>query len=509
MGGSINVESESGKGSKFSFAIAIKNDYKIERRSYRLPSRSLMQKSVLIVDGNTKSSAALAQMLKYFQFDVLEVAMPKETEELILDNTFDIIFIDMQMIDLYDLDALQKIYNGKIVVINQNKYLSHDLEKIRVDAYLNKPFNQQMIFNVIIKLFSKENIQTNHESDKITKEDLSVLSGCSVLLVEDNEINQTVIFGLLENTGIEITLANNGQIALETLEKMTDVDLILMDINMDVMDGYEASLHIRKNSRFDAVPIIALTADAMQKDVQKALEVGMQEHIGKPIDVQVFYALLLKYIEHRHAPINKPRIEEKNLNEEDKLSTVKELNYSLGLERVGGNVKLYRKILFDFIDMFRDSAMEFERLLREDDFEGGIQLSHNIKGSSGNIGAKDIYHASKVLEASFKAQENISSALRSYKETFSSLLDSIDSLKEEKRGSQATKVLISQAQLDKLLGKIEENARKRKVIECQNLSKELERFQWPKEHTKALKSILAALSRYRFEDAIITIKEFS
>ncbi len=70
-------------------------------------------------------------------------------------------------------------------------------------------------------------------------------------------------------------------------------------------------------------------------------------------------------------------------------------------------------------------------------------------------------------------------------------------------------MLISQAQLDKLLGKIEENARKRKVIECQNLSKELERFQWPKEHTKALKSILAALSRYRFEDAIITIKEFS
>ncbi|RLA73510.1 MAG: hypothetical protein DRG30_06255, partial [Epsilonproteobacteria bacterium] len=244
MGGNICVESEYGKGSKFTFTI---DTEQLERRSYRLPSRTLMKKKVLVADKNTKVSDALTQMLRYFQYTTFSASTAQESRTMLLENTFDILFIDKKIILQYRDEVTLNNSASKIVVMESGSQLSSDrvIKGINIDTYLHKPFNQQMIFNTIIQLYSNESIKNIQESDSVTKNDLLILRGSRILLAEDNIINQTVILGLLEDTGIEIIIANDGAQVLEKLDTQDDIEMILMDINMPIMNGYEATSSIR------------------------------------------------------------------------------------------------------------------------------------------------------------------------------------------------------------------------------------------------------------------------
>ncbi|RLA73238.1 MAG: hypothetical protein DRG24_00700 [Epsilonproteobacteria bacterium] len=511
MGGTIWVESEQGKGSRFIFTIM--TEIIEDRRSYRLPSREMMKKKVLIADGNAKLSDALKRMLEYFHFEVQQSASVTETLQAIYDNAYDVLFIDRQILSVCKKQNIQEYCQAKIVMMQSELSISNtqSLNGINIDAYLLKPFNQQMIFKIILELFSQENAYKTERREKVMKQDLLHLNGSVILLAEDNVINQTVIFGLLEDTGIEIKVANNGQEALELLEKMDDIDLILMDINMPVMDGYEAASRIREDSIYDAVPIIAMTANAMQRDIDKTKESGMQEHLGKPIDVQLFYTMLLKYIEPKLSPSEfktLSRAETEVLEDVGQISEVKELHYRSGLERVGGDAALYRKILFDFTEMFRDSVAEFNRLLKQSNFEAAAMLAHNIKGTAGNIGANNIYKTVKLLEDAFEKEEgDFSGLLRRYAEVFERLLTSVDGLKAGISVTKQKKQLISADMLNNLLTQMHEKAKKRKAILCKELTTELESYAWPQEKSEALQTITDALKRYRFKDAIRTLEE--
>jgi len=510
MGGSIWVESEYGKGSRFIFTIETEQ---LERRSYRLPSRSLMKKKVLIADPNAKTSAALTQMLGYFQYTALHASSAQEAKSLILDNSFDIVFIDKQIIAACDSEEVQKHCNAKIVLMESGLQVMSDrmFNGITIHSQLAKPFNQQMIFSVILELFSKESVKRTQTMSKVTKNDLSVLSGSRILLAEDNVINQTVIFGLLEDTGIEVIIANNGKEALEQLEKHTDIEMVLMDISMPVMDGYEAVIELRKKSKYDKLPVIALTANAMQKDIDKAKKVGMQEHLGKPIDVQVLYSLLLTYIT---AKVDASEVkEEKKKDDELKetlqhISKLKELNVQEGMERVGGDALLYRNILFDFSDIFRNSVTQFETLIKEGDREEASRLAHNIKGTAGNIGAESLFKMMELFEGALEHQEeDFTLLLHRYKEMFETLLASIATLKEENQNITDKKSMIEPKLLDELLEQIVQKAKTRKALACKELSKELQSYAWPQEYEDFLDNIVTLLKRYQFKEAIAAIEE--
>lgn len=510
MGGSIWVESEYGVGSKFIFTIATEQS---ERRSYRLPSRRLMNKKVLIADSNPKTSDALTQMLGYFQYTALHASSAEEAKQLILDNSFDILFVDKQIMSVCDSEEIQKNCNARIVLMESGLQLANDriFNGVTIHAELAKPFNQQMLFSVILKLFSKESVKKIETIQRVTKNNLSVLRGSSVLLAEDNVINQTVMLGLLEDTGIEVIIANDGKEALDRLETRSDIEMIFMDINMPVMDGYEATSQIRKDDRYNNIPVVALTANAMQKDIDKAKETGMQEHLGKPIDVQALYGLLLKYITAKEDVLE---IKEEKKRGDDRNSTLqqisklKELNVLEGLERVGGDVVLYQNILFDFSDIFRDSVTQFETLVKEARLNEASHLAHNIKGTAGNIGADSLFKIMELFEAAFKQQEyDFSFLLHRYKEVFERFLSSIDTFREEKQSSNEKKSIIEQKQLDKLLNQIVEKAKKRKALACKELSAELQKYEWPQEYEELLGRIVLSLKRYQFKEAIAAIEE--
>jgi signal transduction histidine kinase/HPt (histidine-containing phosphotransfer) domain-containing protein len=510
MGGSIWVESEYGKGSHFIFTIETEQ---LERRSYRLPSRSLMKKKVLIADNNAKTSAALTQMLGYFQYSALHASSAQEAKLLILDNSFDIVFIDKQIMSACDSEEVQKHCNAKIVLMESGLQMMSDrmFNGITIHAQLAKPFNQQMLFRVILELFSKESVKRTESIQKVTKNDLSVLRGSHILLAEDNVINQTVLFGLLEDTGIELIIANDGKEALEQLKRHKDIEMIFMDINMPVMDGYEATLELRKESKYDNIPVIALTANAMQKDIDRAKEVGMQEHLGKPIDVQALYSLLLRYIK---AKVDASEIKEEQKKEDDikgslqQISKLKELNVQEGMERVGGDVKLYRNILFDFSDIFRDSVIQFEILIKEARMEEVSRLAHNIKGTAGNIGAESLFKMMELFELALEQEEDdFTLLLHRYREVFERLLSSIDTFRKDEESSTEKKSMIEQKQLDELLEQIVEKAKKRKALACKELSRELQSYAWPQEYENLLERVVVLLKRYQFKEAIAVIEE--
>jgi len=297
MGGEISVESEYGKGSIFTFTIVtLQSD---EKRKYRLPSKSLMYKNVLLVDSHQKTMEALADMLRYFHYTTTFAHSLQEVEELMADNEFDIVFVDYEMMS--HCDMARENCDTKVVLMQSGVVISDEtiINGIDIHAYLHKPFSQQMILSVILNLYSEQPNYNEPLEKKLTKESLQSLRGSHIYLVEDNEINQTVMLALLDGTGINVTVFENGQELLGQLAINSDIDLILMDIFMPIMNGYETTKKIREHSEYDHIPIIALTASAMQKDIDRALEAGMTAYISKPIHVQTLYTLLLEHIRER------------------------------------------------------------------------------------------------------------------------------------------------------------------------------------------------------------------
>lgn len=151
-------------------------------------------------------------------------------------------------------------------------------------------------FTVKLQKSSSDAIMETSEDDKLVmKHAIEKLKGSNVLLVEDNEMNQELAIELLSKDGLYVTVANNGKEALDILETK-DFDIVLIDIQMPIMDGYEATYAIRKKERYRDLPIIAMTANVMSDDIQKAQDSGMDDHIGKPIDVFQMFVTLSKYV---------------------------------------------------------------------------------------------------------------------------------------------------------------------------------------------------------------------
>jgi len=523
MGGKIWVESEYGKGSRFIFTIETKQ---LERRSYRLPSRSLMHKKVLIVDGNAQTSSALIDMLKYFQFTALEASNKLEAKTLILNNTFDIIFIDSEVMSLCDSQYMEQNCQAKIILMQSGfqSISEHEFNDIPIHGNLAKPFNQQMLFTTIVELFTQKGVKKIVKSDKLTKKDLLCLEGSTILIAEDNQINQTVIFGLFENTGIKIIMVNDGVEALSQLAENNNIEMILMDINMPHMDGYEATRKLRENSDYDHVPVIALTANAMQKDIDKAKEAGMQEHLGKPIDVDALYKLLLKYLtvkvdipEVQKELPHSSKQEEENSEEEEILKQIlllKRLNITDGMERVGGDALLYKSILLNFSQFYKDSALKFRELIEQSANEEASRIAHDIKGTSGNIGAvylyKLVYTLEKVLQQENQSKNALLNVVNQYEIELNKLIFSINEVfSNVSRAKTAKRDVIEEKELALILEQMKLYAQKRKALKCKELVKELNQYNLPEIYEDELEDIKILLNRYKFKEAIVIIEEIS
>ncbi len=242
------------------------------------------------------------------------------------------------------------------------------------------------------------------------------------LVVEDNEINQAVTADLLEVTGIDVTVAKDGREGIAALRD-GDFDLVLMDIEMPVMDGYEAAAAIREDPRFSDVPIIAMTAHAMSGTRNKAIQAGMNDHITKPIDPRHLYSLIAKWISSKNIT-KKPIVPiERKSGLEESSSDPPGFDVSLGLKRLTGDRKLYRNLLSSFSEKHGRAADEIRSALRDNDVELAKRQAHTLQGVAGTIGATDLQSAVRDLEAALGQkdqrawEERLDSVRRSLEQT--------------------------------------------------------------------------------------------
>jgi PAS domain S-box-containing protein len=235
---------------------------------------------------------------------------------------------------------------------------------------------------------------------------LARLAGMQVLLVEDNEINQQVAREILGHAGVTVDIAGNGKAAVEMV-LAAPYDAVLMDLQMPVMDGYEATRIIRADDRFKDLPIIAMTAHAMDTEREKCLAVGMNEHVTKPIDPDRLYAVLASPSLRQKPPTQARTEEPKKEKEKEKVAppppdalpdTIQGINMAEARTMMRGNDVILRRLLGAFHEKYMDHADEISALLADSDLETAARTAHTLKGVSGNIRAERVYQAAKALD---------------------------------------------------------------------------------------------------------------
>jgi signal transduction histidine kinase/ABC-type sugar transport system substrate-binding protein len=451
MGGEIWVESEPGLGTTFSFTANF--DLGKEKAKKRLvPSSDMRGMKVLVVDDSATSRNILRDILESFSFEVTLAASGEEGLEDIqkadTDQPYELVLMDWKMPGLDGIEASKRIKNHQalsklpaiiMVTAYGREEIMRQAEQIGLDGFLIKPIGPSVLFDTIMHAFGEGIPNTSRISERKEKsediEDIKVIQGAQVLLVEDNEINQQVAKEILAGGGLNVTVANDGQEAVNAV-KDSYYDAVLMDIQMPVMDGYTASREIRNlESEIRNVPIIAMTAHAMSGDKKKSIEAGMNDHVTKPIDPDQLFTTLLKWVKlsDERVQVNKTAINNEYPESDTALPIKDELPESLpgfdltdGLKRLQGNKTLYRKLLLNFATDYNRVAEEIREALDVGDLKNAHSLIHNLKGLAGNLAALELQEAAVNLEKLVKGVEQNAPKAEELNSKFSELQNALN-----------------------------------------------------------------------------------
>jgi CheY-like chemotaxis protein/HPt (histidine-containing phosphotransfer) domain-containing protein len=279
-------------------------------------------------------------------------------------------------------------------------------EDVGLEGFLIKPVTPSTLLDTIMEVVGKKGgfRRSGRSEDDWTIQTLDGIRGAHVLLAEDNKINQQVAEELLAQAGLKVTIANNGREAVEMLEDKNEYEAVLMDMQMPEMDGYEATRTIRQNPEFRDLPIIAMTANVMAGDREKCLEAGMNDHVAKPIEPDKLFKTLAQWIAPRESEAPRAELEPsgKKIAEDSLPGSLEGIDIEEGVRRVGGNRKLYRKLLVEFYQDHREDVYAIRQALDQDDLETAQRIAHTIKGVSGSIGAGDLHRDAESLDAALK-----------------------------------------------------------------------------------------------------------
>ncbi len=294
MDGDIHVKSEVDKGSDFIFTIKIDS---WKEHSCDIVENSLLNKNVLILDSDKKSTQALTKILNCLSHKVHELPINTDIASYISTNNIEIVYLDQSYIEEYK-DAFVALGKIKTILLHKNTEIIDNFQifDVEINQALSKPFTRQMVFDVLSKTY---NIETkNIIKTKANKQNLKPLKGTHILLAEDNNINQALVKALLDETGIKLSTANNGKEIFPILEKNDDIDLIFMDTQMPLMNGHEAMQELNKIG--NNIPVISFSADASLEAKEKSIASGMVDILVKPIDAKSFYDIILAHVKPKY-----------------------------------------------------------------------------------------------------------------------------------------------------------------------------------------------------------------
>jgi len=440
MNGRMWVESEFGKGSTFYFTIKTKSapvQPKIYSKSF-LPQ--LSDKKILILDGNYTSRKVLRMLTESWGMKPSETGSDSEAIEWINSGqVFDIAIVDKtayQTNSLAFLENLTKLKSSKtlpIILISsfgakEDDELSKSMNILRV---MYKPLKQSLLFETIVSKFISSAIHIKKNDSHVSLDShLGTKFPLKILLAEDNTVNQKVTTKILERIGYRIDVVADGLEVLEEIKKI-DYDLILMDLHMPEMDGFEATKLIVKSVPKEARPvIIALTAFAQESDKQLCLSIGMDDYLSKPVRTEELQSIIQKWGSKILSEKSSVRdlVEEQQLNfqyvDESKISFLKDLTSE-------------EDILFfiELIDIYiSDTPKMLEKLIdaySANDYKNVEFFAHKIKGSSLTLGLEKIFDITQSIEIKGKNRDisQISGEIDQLRDVLSSVIAELKTMK--------------------------------------------------------------------------------
>lgn len=449
MGGDIQVSTELGKGSTFSFTISTRVSHSITQNRIVVPA-SINHLKVLVVDDNASARLIVGDILESLK---LTPTLCASVDEAIVElhsaddqsMPFDLIISDWKMPKRDGVDLLAELNKGlslskapKIMMLTAygREELTEAITErgFSIPSILDKPITSSHLYDSIVSLYGLD-------SDRVSRSELEQqnqlanvqqLAGANILLVEDNEINQELATELLEGQQLQVTVAENGQQAIDLYHKAiadgAPFDGILMDCQMPVMDGYEATQYIRNEIKDVKTPIIAMTANVMERDKEKALSCGMSDIIAKPIDVGSMFATLANWI----SPANPVQFTTPTLPADTKsqdavatLPIIDGLDTDMGLLRASNNHQLYWKLLSRFVEAYSDQ----QALNTELTSSAQARYLHTLKGVAGNLGATELHALCEKLESKPADSELMEQVITTTVELSQALAQSFDESK--------------------------------------------------------------------------------
>jgi len=419
MGGEVGVASEAGRGSTFFFTARLGRG-QAKGRTY-LPQPDLRGRRVLVVDDNPLAVHTLSEMLRSMTFRVEAVASGQDALAAVAraasdSDPFAIVFLDWRMPGLDGIETARRIYamplgtrpRRVLVTAYGREDVLREAESTGFDGILVKPVSPSLLFDAAMRALGGEDAGARAVEPLPHTEtrDLTRLQGARILLVEDNEFNQQVAVELLTAAGIHVELAQNGALAVQRAEQ-GPYDLVLMDLQMPVMDGMEATRRIRAMPGRDRLPILAMTANAMAGDRERSLAGGMNDHVTKPIDPEELFGVLLRWLPDRIADAAvgeivadapAPPLPPTDLG----LDLIPGLDTADGMRRVLGRREAYVGLLRRFVAGHAGAMRDIRAALadgRRDEAERG---AHTLKGVAGTIGAGQLQREAGEVEAALR-----------------------------------------------------------------------------------------------------------
>ncbi len=451
MGGSVGVTSEPGRGSTFWFTARVGKA--AARHLPRVLSRDMQQRRVLVVDDNENARHVLHQLLDAMKLRVDEVdsgvaALAAVQQAEASGVPFDLVMLDWQMPGIDGLETARQLkrlplaHTPRMVMVTAHgrEEVMRGVDQVGLDGVLIKPVNASVLFDEIARVLGEPDARGTVSYREVGERlpaspddapaEMASRRGARVLLVEDNELNQEVASELLGDAGLRVDIAADGAQALRCLARQR-YDLVLMDMQMPVMDGVTATREIRRQPHLADLPVIAMTANAMQADRELCAQAGMNDHVVKPIEPRELWKTLLRWLPARadaEADADTDTDTDTQARDPSVLALdeagrdtapagrrsdtstaawqpptdVPGLDTEAGLRRVLGKTSLYLSMLRKFVVQQAGLPGQVRELLSQGEREAAQRAAHTFKGLAGNIGAMALAELAARVESAIR-----------------------------------------------------------------------------------------------------------
>ncbi|REL28362.1 response regulator [Thalassotalea euphylliae] len=480
MGGEIWVESEYQKGSTFSFTAQFdRSDEPVSRPKLAIADAADIK--VLIVDDSMAAREILQTIAQSIGFNSViaesaEHALQHIERAVENQQPFDIVLTDWKMPHTNGAELIKEILaNHHSVTPKFIMLTAYDRDEMMaachnlpISAYLTKPVSASTLLDANLQALGRsEKVTQQITTQKLDISSTEAIRGANVLLVEDNEINQQIATELLEMAHLNVDTAVDGQQAVDKVLANMDTDeqadkqserlailpydVVLMDIQMPVMDGYQATMRIREHIGEERLPIIAMTANAMAGDRERCLEAGMNDHLTKPISPSEVFAMLSHWIAPKNQPLNQLLTTDRGINADtiaattgvaDKsltsaqpltentspLPAIAGLDTESALARIAGNIPLYLSLLEKFVTNHSQAISHLRQLLTTNDIDGAVRATHTLKGVTASIGATELSLTLAQLEQIIEQGHSYGAQLSNAEQAMANVIASIQSV---------------------------------------------------------------------------------